>query len=420
MKTEKSKTVKQTLFYTAIGLIVSVSSLGLILPHISIKSIQNSSEPPIQVTLQEDTIHTATISSVGDIMAHKPQLDAQYDNKTNSYSFHNNFKYVKDHLSSADLTLGNLETTFAGTSIPFSSYPSFNTPDALSDALKSSGFDILSTINNHSFDKGNLGFFRTLEVLKDKDIQTVGTRESIEAKNYIIKDINNIKFGITAFSYGELVNDNKFLNGIKLSEEAKNKSNIFPQTDPKIAFNIINKTLSKLDSTDMQVVIIHWGEEYQREPNNFQKELAKLLCDRGVDIIIGSHPHVVQPVEMITSSDGLNETLVIYSLGNFISNQRREYLDTPYTEDGLIVDIEVSKNQTKNETYISKVNCIPTWVNKYSSNGKVKYEIIPLMNKETLLTIPNLPLSKAEASYNNTSSQIKQSDIIKVIQNPFI
>ena len=120
MKTEKSKTVKQTLFYTAIGLIVSVSSLGLILPHISIKSIQNSSEPPIQVTLQEDTIHTATISSVGDIMAHKPQLDAQYDNKTNSYSFYNNFKYVKDHLSSADLTLGNLETTFAGTNMPFS------------------------------------------------------------------------------------------------------------------------------------------------------------------------------------------------------------------------------------------------------------------------------------------------------------
>lgn len=169
----------------------------------------------------------------------------------------------------------------------------------------------------------------------------------------------------------------------------------------------------------MQVVIIHWGEEYQREANNFQKELAQLLCDRGVDIIIGSHPHVVQPVEIITSSDASNNTLVIYSLGNFISNQRREYIGTPYTEDGLIVDIEISKNETKNKTYISNVNCIPTWVYKYNSNGKVKYEIIPLMNKESLQNISNLPLSKAEASYNNTYSQIKQSDIIKVIKNTF-
>lgn len=103
-------------------------------------------------------------------MVHKPQLNAQFDSSKNTYSFYNNFKYVKEHLKSSDLTLGNLETTLAGTSIPFSSYPSFNSPDELSDALKSCGLDILSTINNHTFDKDDLGFFRTLEVLKDKEI----------------------------------------------------------------------------------------------------------------------------------------------------------------------------------------------------------------------------------------------------------
>lgn len=422
MNSEKNNKIKNIMLYASTGLIICVSSIGLALQFIKTDEVSNLQEQHIKSTQcieKEDIIHTATISSVGDIMVHKPQLNAQYDSSQKTYSFNNNFQYVKEHLKSSDLTLGNLETTFAGTSTPFTSYPCFNTPDELSDALKSCGFDILSTINNHTFDKGDLGFFRTLKVLKDKEIQTVGTRENVDDKNYIIKDINNIKFGITAFSYGEITGENKFLNGIKLSDEAKDKSNIFPQADSNTAFEIINKTLNNLDSTDMQVVIMHWGEEYQREPNNFQKELAQLLCDRGVDIIIGSHPHVVQPVEMITSSDNSNNTLVIYSLGNFISNQRREYLDTPYTEDGLIVDIQVSKNETKNETYISSVNCIPTWVNKYNSNGKVKYEIIPLMNKESLHNMSNLPLSKAEASYNNTYSQIKQSDIIKVVPNPF-
>ena len=106
------------------------------------------------------------------------------------------------------------------------------------------------------------------------------------------------------------------------------------------AFNTINNTLKNISHTDIQILVIHWGDEYRRVPNQFQYDLAQKLSDSGVDIIIGSHPHIVQPVEIIKSTDESHETLVIYSLGNFISNQRRELLGTPFTEDGLMINIE--------------------------------------------------------------------------------
>ncbi len=318
--------------------------------------------------------------------------------------------------------MANLETTLAGNEVyPYSSYPMFNSPDELADALKDTGFDLLSTINNHSFDKSDLGVNRTLSTLKEKGFDTVGTRENANDDEYIIKDINNIKVGITSYSYGDVKDNNKYLNGIKISEECEDKMNIFDSlnvdkafetitsttnkmkdTDMQVvivhwgieyarnetyfqkqlaqklcdagvdiiigshphgitsysygdvkdnnkylngikiseecenkmnvfdslsvdkAFETITSTTNKMKDTDMQVVILHWGIEYARNETDFQKQLAQKLCDAGVDIIIGSHPHVVEPVETITSSDGKSETLVIYSLGNYISNQRRE------------------------------------------------------------------------------------------------
>ena len=153
--------------------------------------------------------NTLTLSFVGDIMVHNPQLKAQYDFSTNSYSFDNNFKYVKNYIEKSDLSMANLETTLAGSTIPYTSYPTFNTPDSIVDALKYSGIDILSTINNHSFDKGDLGVDRTLNISKEKGFETVGTILDVDDNNYLIKNINNIKIGITSFSYGEIKNNKK-------------------------------------------------------------------------------------------------------------------------------------------------------------------------------------------------------------------
>ena len=358
-----------------------------------------------------------TINAIGDIMAHTSQLNAQHDPKTNTYSFDNNYKYVSKYIKESDLSIANLETTFAGDSIPYSSYPTFNTPDTLADALKNAGVDIVSTINNHSFDKGDLGVERTLEILKNKKLIPIGTVSNVEDKNYIIKEINGINLGITSFSYGEFRENTKFLNGIKVSDKSKDKLNVFNNYDVNQAFNTINNTLKNISNTDIQILVIHWGDEYQRLPNKFQQELAQKLSDSGVDIIIGSHPHVIQPVDIIKSSDGNNETLVIYSLGNFISNQRRELLGTPFTEDGLMVNIEITKNNDK--TFISNVNCIPTWVNKYNDKSNVIYEVLPITTKEDFSNLDNITLEKLKNSYNNTASQVKQSDIISVVDNPF-
>ncbi|MBO3443615.1 CapA family protein [Clostridium sp. CCUG 7971] len=369
-------------------------------------------------TTKQDT-SKITLSAVGDVMSHNPQLKAQFNPDTKSYSFDNNFKYVKKYIENSDLAIANLETTLAGPSTSYTSYPTFNSPDELIDGLKFAGVDILSTINNHSFDKGDLGVKRTLEVSKEKGFDTVGTTKNVGDANYLIKDVNNIKLGITAFSYGEIINNTKKLNGITISNNSKDKMNIFDMHNVDNAFNTISNTLDNLKDTDIQIVIIHWGNEYQRTPSEFQRKLAKKLSDAGVDIIIGSHPHVVQPAQMIKSSNGNNDTLVIYSLGNFISNQRRELLGNPFTEDGLMADIEITKDFNKNKTFVSKVNFIPTWVNKYRTLGKDVYEIIPISDKNELSTIENLPLDKVKASFDNTISQIENINIFNIPKNPF-
>lgn len=359
------------------------------------------------------------LTAVGDVMAHSPQLKAQYDSNSNTYSFDNNFKYIKKYIETSDLSIANLETTLAGEDIGYSSYPTFNTPDAIASALKNTGFDIISTINNHTFDKGSHGFDRTLSVLKELNFETVGTKSNVYDDDYIIKDINGIKLGITSYSYGDIINSDKYLNGIKISDECKERANIFSSSNVNDAFNTINNTISKLNDTDMQILIIHWGNEYQRVPSKFQSELAKLLSDAGVDIIIGSHPHVVQPVEMIKSSDGSNETLIVYSLGNLISNQRKETLGNSYTEDGLIISIDINKDSSNSDAYVSNVKCIPTWVNKYSDNNKFVYEVVPIEDKVTLNTMENLSKDRVKQSYSNTSSLIDTSDIIQVVSSPF-
>lgn len=364
-----------------------------------------------------DSVKNVTISAIGDIMAHDDQLKAQFDKDNNTYSFDNNFKYVKPYISKSDLAIGNLETTLAGPKAKYSSFPKFNSPDELADAIKNSGIDIVSTINNHTYDRGSDGVYRTLDVLNSKNIEHVGTKKNDTNENFLIKDIDGVKLGVTAFSYGQVYGSTTALNGLPVNYNDLNNLNIFNSSYVDIAFNEIKDTLDVMNNkeTDFQAVILHWGDEYTRQPNKFQKELAKKLCDYGVDIIIGSHPHMVQPIEMINSDENDNETLVIYSLGNFLSNQRNEILNKKYTEDGVIVNIDIDKNLNTGETTISNVEYIPTWVNKYNNkNGKLTYEIIPLINEKQLSKIDNLSLDKAKKSYDNTTSIIGSSDIINV------
>ena len=382
------------------------------------KNINDSQNEAVSAFNQlEDS--KASILAVGDVMVHNTQLKVQFNSSTNDYSFDNNFQHVKQYIEEADYAIANLETTLAGNEgRSYSAYPMFNSPDALADGLKYAGFDLISTINNHSFDTGSLGVNRTLEVLENRGFDTVGTRKDSTDDEFIVKNINDINFGITSYSYGEIKDGVKYLNGIRVSDDCYDKMNVFDLNNANEAFNTINSTLKKMEDTDLQIVIIHWGVEYTRTETAFQRELAQKLCDAGVDVIIGSHPHVVEPVETLTSANGESETVVIYSLGNFLSNQSRENVGM-YSEDGLMVNIDFVKDNNTNTASVERVTCIPTWVNRFSANGRLNYEIIPIEDNTYLSSIGSLSQSRAEQSYKNTSSLIDTNALVNVVNSPF-
>lgn len=399
-------------------LIMGIFSFSTI-NKISILS-KNKSEEASTFTPKKEESNKVSLLAVGDTMVYNAQLTAQYNISSAKYNFNNNFEYVKKYVEKADYSTLNLETTLTGNKVyRYSSYPKFNSPDELADGLRYAGFDLISTANNHAYDKGDLSIKNTLSTLKDKNLDVVGTKENSD-KEFLVKKINGINIGITSYSYGKIIGNNKYLNDIKISDEYKNNINIFDSTSTDKAFNNINFTLKKMNNTDLQVVYLHWGDKFSLKENSFQKELAQKLCDAGVDVIIGSHSHVVQPVTTIKSSDNKHETIIAYSLGNFLSNQTRNQFNQ-YTEDGLMINIDISKSSTDKKARIEKVTCIPTWLNKYynSKTAKYVYEIIPIANKSDLDKIDNLPQNKVKKSYENTAKQVETSDLINIVQNPF-
>lgn len=364
----------------------------------------------------DNTKTSVTISAVGDVMIHDSQLQAQYNEISDDYSFHNNFLYIKPYIKSTDLSFVNLETTLSGE--PYTAYPFFNSPDSIITALKDTGFNVISTVNNHTADTGTDGIIRTIDVIKQHDLDYVGTKQTEKQKDYLIKEVNGIKLGIISYSYGEIDDGRKYLNGVPVPQELTDYINIFDPSDLETSFEEIKVKLNALkkENVDSIIFLVHWGDEYMRQPNTTQIELAQLLCDEGVQIILGSHPHVVQPMDILTSSDGINETFVAYSMGNILSNQREEILQQSYTEDGVIPFIEIEKDMLTNTTSIKKIQYLPTWVYKYqdAENERFVYEILPLLNDKNLFSKIHLTdnlVTRLEKSYNDTTQMVQNDKI---------
>ncbi len=320
------------------------------------------------------------ISAVGDIMVHGPQLKAQHHQSTGEYAFDNNFKHVIPYFQQADLMLGNLETTFAGETRGYSSYPLFNTPDSLADSLKSAGFHAIATANNHSFDTGKEGMLRTLDILREKGLKTFGTRKDTDEESFSIVDIKGIKVGLTAYTYETPRWKNyKTINAIKIPLEVEPLIDTFSYEFLQEDLLVIQQRVEEMRKQGAEVVVfyIHWGNEYQREPNQYQKTIAQELSNFGVDIIFGSHPHVIQPIEIIASQVDNKQTVVVYSMGNFLSNQRYEILKNRFTEDGVIVNVKLIKSGVTNQINLEEITYVPTWVHRYFVGGKAVYEILP-------------------------------------------
>ena len=306
-----------------------------------------------------------TITAVGDIMCHSPQFEFAYV-EADSFDFTPTFSEVKKYFDSSDFVFGNLETVTAGKEKHYSGYPYFNSPDDYLISLKKAGFNFLFTSNNHCMDRGETGIRRTLEKLNENQISSTGTFSSQEKRDSIqIISAKGIRFAVLAYTYGT--------NGNSLP---KGKKYLVNKISDSLLTHDIQK--AKSDSVDFILVYFHFGEEYQREPNHYQKDVVQTAIDAGADIILASHPHVIQPVQFFQkdstnrSSGKLDSGFIAYSLGNFISNQQWRYSDA-----GVILQFQITKNLTSNALHIDQVSFTPTWVFKGRIDGKREYRVIP-------------------------------------------
>ncbi len=306
-----------------------------------------------------DSSTTLSLLFMGDIMGHDTQINSAKQTDGN-YDYTEVFKYLTDEISDADVAIANLEVTLAGP--PFKGYPQFSSPDALAIAAKNAGIDVFGMANNHCLDRRKQGALRTIEVLDSLKIPHTGTFKNQTDKKQntpLIIEKNGFKLALINYTYGT--------NGI-------------PVPQPMI-INLINRDdlaadieQAKLQNPDKIILFIHWGTEYQHEPNTQQTDLAEFCFNQGVDIIIGSHPHVIQKSEWIQDS-AKNERFITYSLGNFVSNQRKRY-----TDGGQMVKLVLEKKD--GNTTIIESGFFLTWVYTPILSGKRHFHILPCAKYE--------------------------------------
>ncbi len=347
---------------------------------------------------QNDTV---SISVVGDLMCHSPQFNYARVEK-DSFDFNPVYREVKKYFGESDFLFGNLETVTAGNKKKYSGYPFFNTPYEFITALANAGFDLLSTANNHALDQGEAGVQRTIQQLKKNGIAYNGTFLSQEDRDSIrVFNIKGIRIAFLAYTFGT--------NGIAIP---KGKSYLVNLIDyGKIRDDIIS---AKAKKVDLVLVHFHFGTEYKREPTLYQKDVVDSTIKFGADIIIGGHPHVIEPIDYIKSnSSDFDSVFVEYSMGNFISNQRWRYSDA-----GLILNLNIVKDWNKDTVYLSEVNYIPTWVFKGETENGNEYIILP---SEIAFSdfIPDYLSSKdielMKESFNDTKNILtKYSNLIKL------
>ncbi len=336
-----------------ISLIISAALLLALLPY-------KTSESASQVELPAVT-HEITLIFTGDIMQHMPQVDAAWNEELGVYIYDSCFRYITPWLANADLAIANLETTLAGK--PYSGYPAFSSPDELVNGLMNAGIDIVGTANNHCCDRGRRGVERTVSVLDSLGLMHMGTyatAEDYRKMNPMIVNTRGFRLAFLNYTYGT--------NGIPVPE-----NNIVSliekdrlQVDLKAALDSV---------VDITIVYIHWGEEYQRMPNAFQKDIAEFLFDHGADVIIGSHPHVIQPMEWHKADSLKKEQLVVWSLGNYVSNQRKRF-----TDGGTMFSLKLQKESGR--TTIKDAGYQLTWVHNPVEKGKKQYYILPAAKYE--------------------------------------
>ena len=362
-----------------------------------IENEKQTEEDSSKETVEEPVDITFTLSAIGDIMCHNTQYNDAYNESTVSYDFSYVFQDISLYSKSADICIGNLETTFAGEEVGYSSYPTFNTPDSLAYELKDIGLDVLSTAGNHSLDKGFNGLSRTIDTLNSADIAHLGTYKTEEDQNKtLIKYIKGIKIAFVNYTYGT--------NGITIPSDKQFCVNLIDEDLMKKQIEV-----AKEENPDIIIACMHWGNEYKTTQNSTQEKLADFLFQNGVDIILGTHPHVLEPMEKrtVTLEDGTTKDgFVIYSLGNFIADQNAEY-----TRDSIILNLDITKH-IDGTISIDNYEYIPIYMYKDSTKSKQKFKLLDI--NKTIYNYENyIDTSISESLYNTLKSELsKIQDIL--------
>ncbi|MDD6905956.1 MAG: CapA family protein [Finegoldia magna] len=313
-----------------------------------------------------------TITCWGDYMNHITQIRQA---KAINYDFSDSFAVIKDIVGKSDLSIVNLETTIAKDASNMSGYPEFATHENVIKALKDTGFDVVSTANNHSYDRRLKGIDYTIDIIEKYGLKRTGTFKENESTNPLIIDVKGIKVGF--FSYTQMLNgfENSILNSGR-----------------DTAVNLINTEQIKKDvdylkqnHADVIMCYMHWGEEYSDYPNSYQKNTFKKLSDMGVDLVIGSHPHTIQKADVI-ENDG-KKSYCVYSMGNLVSDQRESYGQYYGVEIGVYSDIKIEKIGDK--TTVKSFENKPYYVDKYTDSVTTRYVVVPV--KQVLNSEINYP-----------------------------
>ena len=351
--------------------------------------------PEVKEEVYELSLVMAGDNLIHDVIYKEANKNANY----NGYDFTPMYSYLKEIVEPYDLAYYNQETILGGTEIGFSTYPCFNSPYEVGDAMIDAGFNLVSLATNHTLDRGEKAVLNSYDYWQSKDnVMTSGSYSSFEERNKVnIMEKNNISYSLLSYTYGT--------NGIPVPEGKEYLVNIWPTGygDPNYdnAYQeykeIVKEDIGRVrDKVDLLMVAMHWGTEYTHTPTAYQIDMANFLAENGANIVIGSHPHVVMPVTYI------GDTLVIYSLGNLISAQD---VDLDYAKMvGLLTSVKVTKKVVDDETTITLSDLNNELLYTSHINWS-NYKVIPFSNPD----IKNYN-SDYERLYNKYSAVIKNFD----------
>ena len=366
----------------------------------------NQVKPPVEIEKPKE--YKTNLIMVGDALIHSSVYrDANRLANYKGYDFKPQIKLIKEKVTGYDIAYYNQETILGGTSIGLSDYPTFNSPQEVGDAMLDAGFNLVSLATNHTADRGKKAILLSREYWnKQENVQAVGSYSSAEEKQAIeskVLEKNGITYAMLNYTYGTngMPVENEYLVNVwPTNNKAKYES--YKEKVKKDILNIRNKV-------DVLIVAMHWGVEYTHIPTEYEEDMAKYLSDNGVDIIIGTHPHVIQPVKWI------NNTLVFYSLGNFISAQyQNQSTCTNYKcMVGLMSSLEITKTVYQGETTIKIDNIENELIYTYYTNWS-RFEVIPFSSEEIKSHLKNYQ------NVYNTYAKIINSDDERITTVPLV